>query len=302
MPFDAGRESWGDLHFARALAAALGRTGVRAAVEYRSDRFRVAAPGDGVVLVLRGRTRLDPVPAPGTDPVRLLWVISHPDDVTDAELEVYDGVLAAGEPWAAATAARTGIAVEPLLQATGFAGPGEAAVQVPRHEVLFVANARGVRRPMLDTARAAGADVAVYGTGWEQVAPEIPVVAGLLAQPLVPAAYAGAGVVLNDHWDDMRESGFVSNRLFDAVACGARVLSDDLPGVDLDALFEGCVRAVAPDDVDAVRALLADVDGSWPDDEQREAAAQRVRHEHGFDARAGRLTALAAQLAASRVP
>ena len=39
------------------------------------------------------------------------------------------------------------------------------------------------------------------------------------------AAYAGAGVVLNDHWDDMRAGGFVSNRLFDAVASGARVVS-----------------------------------------------------------------------------
>ena len=302
VPFDDGRESWGDLHFARALAAALGRAGVQATVEYRSDRFRAAAPGDGVVLVLRGRTRLDPVPAPGTDPVRLLWVISHPDEVTDAELAAYDQVLAAGDPWAGATSSRTGVAVETLLQATGFPDVGAAVGEVPHHEVLFVANARGVRRPMLDTARAAGAEVAVYGKGWEQVAPELPVVADRLPQALVPAAYAAADVVLNDHWADMRECGFVSNRLFDAVACGARVLSDDLPGVDLDALFEGCVRAVAPDDVEAVRRLLADVAESWPDDEHRRRVAQRVRREHGFDARAGQLTALAARVAARRVP
>ena len=31
---------------------------------------------------------------------------------------------------------------------------------------------------------------------------------------------------LNDHWDDMREKGFVSNRIFDGLACGAFILTD----------------------------------------------------------------------------
>ena len=112
----------------------------------------------------------------------------------------------------------------------------------------------------------------------------------------VPGAYARAGVVLNDHWADMRAGGFVSNRLFDAVACGARVLSDDLPGVDLDALFAGSVRTVAPDDVVAVRTLLADVGSSWPDDRTRAATAARVREEHSFDARAEALLGLAEEI------
>ena len=43
--------------------------------------------------------------------------------------------------------------------------------------------------------------------------------------------YSSAGIVLNDHWDDMRAHGFVSNRIYDALACGAVVVSDDVPGL-----------------------------------------------------------------------
>ena len=37
---------------------------------------------------------------------------------------------------------------------------------------------------------------------------------------------------MNDHWDDMREKGFVSNRIFDALACGTCVISDDIEGLN----------------------------------------------------------------------
>lgn len=51
--------------------------------------------------------------------------------------------------------------------------------------------------------------------------------------------YSSAGIVLNDHWQDMRRHGYASNRLYDAVACGALVLSDR--GAGLDERFGGAV-------------------------------------------------------------
>jgi len=43
--------------------------------------------------------------------------------------------------------------------------------------------------------------------------------------------YSSAGIVLNDHWQDMREHGYISNRVYDALACGTLVLSDEVPGL-----------------------------------------------------------------------
>lgn len=55
----------------------------------------------------------------------------------------------------------------------------------------------------------------------------------------VGQAYHDAKIVLNDHWDDMRETGIVSNRLFDALAADAFVISDDMP--EIEELFDGTV-------------------------------------------------------------
>lgn len=45
-------------------------------------------------------------------------------------------------------------------------------------------------------------------------------------------AYSSAGVVLNDRWHDMREWGFISNRIFDVLASGGNVVSDAIDGMD----------------------------------------------------------------------
>jgi len=98
--------------------------------------------------------------------------------------------------------------------------------------------------------------------------------------------YSSAGVLLNDHWETMRDWGFVSNRLFDALACGTPVISDDL--VELDELFAGAVLEYrdAGELRDFVEAALAD-----PDAARDRAARGRalVREHHTFDHRAHQL-------------
>ena len=51
--------------------------------------------------------------------------------------------------------------------------------------------------------------------------------------------YSAADIVLNDHWNDMRFEGFISNRLYDALACGAFVISDEIDGIAAE--FDGAV-------------------------------------------------------------
>ena len=106
--------------------------------------------------------------------------------------------------------------------------------------------------------------------------------------------YAAAGVVLNDHWPDMRRDGSVSNRLFDAVACGARVVSDDVAG--LGDLFGASVQVVH--DAAELGALLrgGDLDRVFGTLEERRAVAERVRREHTFLHRARRLLDVALEV------
>jgi spore maturation protein CgeB len=108
-------------------------------------------------------------------------------------------------------------------------------------------------------------------------------------------------VVLNDHHDDMRSEGFVSNRLFDAVASGARVITDPiLDAAGLAELFGPAVQVYeTPGDL-ARLATLPDPDAVFGDETVRRAAADRIRREHSFAARAARLIEVAHEARAAR--
>ncbi len=94
----------------------------------------------------------------------------------------------------------------------------------------------------------------IYGHDWDNLIDRKYVKAEQIDNDELGALYASASVVLNEHWDDMRREGFLSNRLFDAVACGTRVISDDICG--LDEVFGDAVQTFQSQrDVDA----LADV-------------------------------------------
>ena len=281
-PVTAGwwAESWGDWHYAHSLARALRRLGQQVAVDTKAARGRDSRRLDDVLLTLRGTDEVRPAQAP----VNLMWIIYAPEQVTAQEAARYDQVFASSVSWAQQRTAEWDLPIRPLLQCTDaelfYPRPGVH----PADDVLFVGNARrGGTRPMVEAALAAGAELRLYGTGWDQ----IPAAAGRLTGLRVPnqelgLLYSGAGVVLNDHLETMRQAGFVSNRLFDAVACGARVLSDPVEGVA--DLFGDSVLCCDPSQVAEI--LAQPWESQWPSAETRLAHAERVLREHSFDQRA----------------
>lgn len=294
-PAGPGGERWGDTHFAAALAAALRDQGQEVVVDRRPEWDRSTGRHDDVVVVLRGLTRHDPSP----EQVSLLWVISHPELVRPDEAAGYDRVLAASTSWAQRRAEEWSLPVEPLLQATdpdrfhpdaGVPGTGEP--------VLFVGNSRRVLRPVVAAALTAELPIAVYGDLWNGLVPDAVIRGRSLPNEQLAAAYRSAGVVLNDHHEAMRTEGFISNRLFDAVAAGARVITDPVDGVA--ELFGPSVQVY--DDAASLRRLatLPDLDQVFGDDAARRAAAERIRREHSFAARAQRLIELAMEARGAR--
>lgn len=288
-------EQWGDTWFARDLVDALERAGEEARVVSRGGAGAEAREQDDVVVVLRGLRRV--VPRRG-NATWLLWVISHPELVAADEPAQYDGVFAASAHWSRAQSEEFGLPVTPLLQATNPRRfRPDAAAPDSGDRLLFVGSTRGEYRPAVRAAVEAGLDLAVHGVGWEEFLPPERIRGTFLANPDLPAAYASAGVVLNDHWPDMAAQGFLSNRLFDATACGARVLTDDAVG--LTDVFGDTVRTYA-DAQGLVDALGADLDASFPDRATRLALAERIALEHSFDARAGVLIERARELRSGR--
>jgi hypothetical protein len=286
-PMGPNGRRWGDWHFAQSLAASLRRLGQDAVVDNRESALRSSADLDEVNLVLRGLDAVEPVEGRRN----LLWIISHPELVTAAELDGYDAVFAASTTWAASASRRWGVDVQPLLQCTdAHRFRPEAAEPDSGANVLFVGNSRGLYRPSVRVAMEAGVPLTVYGAGWEPFLPA-QIVAGVsLPNERTAAAYAGARLVLNDHWDDMRADGFVSNRVFDVVATAGRLASDDVPG--LGELFNGVVRTWT-DPLELKELLHRPVEEAWPGRAERLAAAAVVASEHSFDSRARRLLDIA---------
>lgn len=272
-------DRWGDTHFARSLGEALERHGQDVTVDRREARHRATRDHDDVVLVLRGLDLVEP--RPGV--LNVEWVISHPDLISPEELAGYDLVYAASLSWSARVSRDWGIAVRPLLQCTDqrYFHPGRAEPDTGP-AVLFVGNSRGIYRHAVRSALAVGADLTLHGSDWAEFVEPHRIASAAVANEEVGALYASAGVVLNDHHLDMRRDSFASNRLFDAAACGARVVSDLIDG--LEETFHGLVQPFR-DEADMAR-LLTPPYRAFPDNATRRALAQRIVAEHTFDKRA----------------
>jgi spore maturation protein CgeB len=225
-------------------------------------------------------------PRPGKA-VWMLWVISHPELVEATEAERFDVVFAASRHWSRSQE----LQAIPLLQATNPTRFSPASDEADTGaNILFVGSTRGEFRPIVRDAIAAGADISLYGVGWEEfVAPEL-ISGEFISNTELPHAYATAGIVLNDHWTDMAAEGFLSNRLFDAAATGTRVLSDEATG--LREVFGDVVRTYREPE-ELANILGAEPDTMFADREARLALAATVAREHSFDARAVELIAQA---------
>lgn len=229
VPSAAEAEEWGDYHFALALIDSLHRLNYSARLDLLPDWYE--DPRTDVTLVLRGLSQYRPRP----DSLNLMWNISHSDKVSDEEYESYDYVFVASVSHARTLADRLTVPVTALLQCTDRARFG---AQAPRQEmfestpaVLFVGNSRNVFRPIIKDAIEVGLSPTVYGTRWAQFIDAKYLRGEHFPNSQLPHAYRRAGIVLNDHWHDMAKLGFLSNRLFDAGAAGACIITDPVEGL-----------------------------------------------------------------------
>jgi len=293
-PSDSRLIKWGDYHFGRSLSKYLIRLGHEVETQYD--------PGWGedadcdVVLVLRGK-----YPFPPSDnhagALRVMWNISHPAAVTLEEYDSYDLVFVASRTWADRLRPQVSVPVTPLLQCTDaeefFEVPANGN---PRRDFVFVGNTRDAQRPGVLWGLDYGLPLKIWGRGWGGEASRH-VVGDYYPNQELGTLYSRSRATLNDHWDDMKEFGFINNRIFDALACGLPIISDWHD--ELQALFptgvlyhrnrtefDHCVETLI---LDYPRVIEAVRD-----------AADKVRQEFSFERRASEISHAVEQTAAAR--
>ncbi len=288
--------AWGDWHYARDVQRELNAAGhpTRVALLPEWEQAWISQADATIHLFGLSEHR------PRRGQVNVLWNISHPEKVDVDLVERYDLACIASTTFARQLAAEAPTTpVHPLLQATDHRRM-HPDTSGPPHELLFVGNSRRVRRRIVDDVQAAGLGdhLAIYGRDWTKDLVDMSCVKGEHVDNRdLSAWYGSAKVVLNDHWDGMRQHGFLSNRLFDALACGAFVLSDHVDGID--EVFDGAVETYT--DVADLKAKAT----RWLEDEagRRERAEKGraiVLERHTFEARVRELLDLVLPLVEAR--
>jgi hypothetical protein len=202
------------------------------------------------------------------------------------ELQQFHHVFVASEKYAAKLAGRLQDRVSPLLQCADPEVFRPGVEHDVRDQVLFVGNTRGQRRAMVNWALQAGFDFRVFGRGWGNAIPSAYFGGDFIPNEMLAAYYGNGNIVLNDHWPDMAAEGFLSNRLFDAAAAGATIISDEADG--LSAVFGELITICrSPEELRA--AVAAAMREPRTDSEHSRALRQLILERHTFVHRAAEI-------------
>lgn len=277
VPSETQKDEWGDYHFACALQRALQRHGHDVHLAFL-PQWTDECPDEDVAIVLRGLSRF----SPRREKINILWNISHPAKIELSEMLEYDHVFLATVQPSARIAATLGARASLLLQCSDpLVFYPDDDVSVPEHELLFVGNSRGTMRWMPKACVKLNLPLAVYGSGWEGLLPSEMIKGTHVPNAKLAAYYHRAKIVLNDHWPDMAQNGFVSNRIFDAGLAQSCVISDQFAGSE--GFGDGLTTVSTVEQLDQkIKYLL-----QHPEERERSARLLRshVLKHHTFDLR-----------------
>lgn len=278
-PFEE-REQWGDYHYADSLRLALEEMGHKVTLDFHGAWYNRPPSADDVVIVIRGLTAYNPKKGA----INIIWSISHPDQVSMDEFELYDLVYVASASYANLLKLNLNTKVAPLIQCTD---PQRFFYKKPirprSKDMLFVGNSRNEYRPIVRKAIEGGKSLAIYGTRWKPLVDQRHVRGENVPNTELSRHYAAHEVVLNDHWESMREFGYVSNRVFDVLAAGSTLVSDSLPSITR--LFGDSV--VQLEDAAGLDSVIGQLQSLKERGEaEKERISNFVRINHSFKARA----------------
>lgn len=274
-PNPVSDKRWGDYFYALSLKKSFQKFGFKVKIHERE--YWDCDEGD-IVIVLRGLVEYNTK----HQHLNLMWNISHPDSISDEEYEKFDIVFIASNKFANVLSDKLDTLVKPLLQCTDPDVFYPCSDNEFDDKILFVGITRGVFRQIIKDLTKTDHEFSVYGSGWEKFIDKKYIKGEFINNDILHKAYSSCKILLNDHWEDMAENGFISNRIFDALACKTFIISDNVYSVD-EILEGNIVTYVNHEDLDKK------IDYYLMHDQERELIAQRgydiVLKNHTFDNR-----------------
>lgn len=243
--FDVG-DYWIGEDFAEGLRA----IGQNVDIDYRGEYQRIHSPEPKFNIFMRGYTKFLPPFPKGINILYCYYPMAFwhtsakketaqslnnrlpmPDNSSlDDDWQNYDIIAVASKTYAQKLK-EVGINALYVPQFTNPQKFYPAPKNELKQDILFVGS-NWHDRTSLRYAIESGFDVAVYGYNWQGFIPQEMYKAPYISNQELNQYYSSAKIVLNDHRPDMKTWGFINNRIYDATAAGALVISDYMPEIE----------------------------------------------------------------------
>ncbi len=217
---------WGDYWLGLDLAQGLKKQNLATSTNY-ADNMNIQEEGK-ISITLRGFVKFDNI---NKRNLNILYIISHPELITKEEIEQYDLVYCCSKKWTKQIKKfkkRTYY----LPQFTNTERFYPEKNNKYKNKVLYVGNAHKGMREAVKYALNENIEVSVYGNFWENYIEKKYIKGLYIDNNELNKYYSNAEIVLNDTISEMKENGFISNRIFDVAACKGFLISDYMPEIE----------------------------------------------------------------------
>lgn len=217
---------WGDYWLGLDLASALEELNYSVITNYNGT-FKKCKNAD-INIVIRGLSEWKKI---RYKKINILYIISHPDKIRIKELKNYDIIIAASENFAKKLKA---------LNFNAFYFPQftntkrfyfEKDTQ-KSNKILFVGSPHMGMRDAVYYATKNNMPISVYGSFWEKYISNEYIKGNSIDNSELHKFYSNAEIVLNDTMQNMKENGFISNRIYDVTASKGFLISDYMPEIE----------------------------------------------------------------------
>ena len=224
----------GDFFLASDLKQGLEDIGYKVQYRYREDYNDLRLKNAGNIIYFKGYYNYEKLPAIKTDKRKRILYLYYIEGLHTEILHEVDAVACASQKLIDGFIAPSNIKAYYVPQ---FTNPKRFRTPLKEKDkaypVLFVgSNHTKNIRQSVDYALNAKADLSVFGKFWERLIPPQNLKGKYIDNDELYKYYGNADIVLNDHRNDMKYYGFISNRIYDVTASGGFVLTDYLPEIE----------------------------------------------------------------------
>lgn len=228
-PNNENGRKFSDYSYAQSMKKYLERMGKEVVVE-SIDEWDITDNAD-VVVFLRGYKPYFP-DRKNEKCIYILWVLSHPDQITDREYNSYDVVCVGTkkEEFLETLSERVHVPMEIVLMCTDseIFFPGDDPYGEKEHEWIFVGNSKWIPRKSVIWSIKNDIPLEIWGKDWDKIEPDLSeyVVKDHILNDDLPELYRNSKITVNDHYDDMTKYGFINTRILESLCCGLPIISD----------------------------------------------------------------------------